>query len=125
MPATDRSVERKVMLGHKIRRFREDLALKQSEMAEQLEISPSYLNLIEHNQRPVTVQLLFRLGKTFDIDLKEFAEDDDARLYAGLREVFGDPLFGDRPARDADIRAVAEAGPTVAEAILALLQVLS
>ena len=120
MATTDRSVERKVLLGHKIRRFREDLALKQSEMAEQLDISPSYLNLVEHNRRPVTVQLLFRLGQAFDIDLKDFAEDDDARLYAGLREVFGDPLFGDRPVRDADIRAVAEAGPGAAEAVLAL-----
>ena len=120
MPATDRSVERKVLLGHKIRRFRLNLGLKQSEMAEQLEISPSYLNLIEHNQRPGTVQLLFRLGQAFDIDLKEFAEDDNARLYAALREVFGDPLFGDRPVREADVRAVAEAGPTAAEAVLRL-----
>ena len=120
MAATDRSVERKVLLGPKIRRFREDLGLKQAEMAEQLEISPSYLNLVEHNRRPVTVQFLFRLGQAFDVDLKEFAEDDNARLYAGLREVFGDPLFGERPARDADIRAIAEAGPTAAEAVLAL-----
>ena len=117
---TDRSIERKVLLGHKLRRFRAGLGLKQSEMAEQLEISPSYLNLIEHNQRPVTVQLLFRLGQAFDIDLKEFAEDDNARLYAALREVFGDPLFGDRPVREADVRAVAEAGPTAAEAVLRL-----
>jgi len=120
MSMTDRSIEKKALLGYKVRRLREDLALKQSEMAEQLDISPSYLNLIEHNQRPVTVQLLFRLGQVFDIDLKEFAEDDNARLYAGLREVFGDPLFGDRPARDADIRAIAEAGPTAAEAVLSL-----
>jgi hypothetical protein len=34
--------------------------------------------------------------------------------------VFGDPLFGDRPAGDADIRAIAEAGPTAAEAVLTL-----
>lgn len=120
MATNDRTVERKVLLGHKIRRFREELGLKQSEMAERLDISPSYLNLIERNQRPVTVQLLFRLGQAFDIDLKEFAEDDNARLYAGLKEVFGDPLFGGRAARDADIRAVAEAGPTAAEAVLAL-----
>ena len=68
----------------------------------------------------MTVQLLFRLGQAFDIDLKEFAEDDNARLYAALREVFGDPLFGDRPVREADVRAVAEAGPTAAEAVLRL-----
>ncbi|SVE09286.1 uncharacterized protein METZ01_LOCUS462140, partial [marine metagenome] len=55
-------VEKKAMLGHKVRRFRQEQKLSQTEMAKMLEISPSYLNLIEHNQRPVTVPLLFRLG---------------------------------------------------------------
>ena len=86
-------LDRKAMLGHKVRRFRQDQGLSQTEMAAQIGISPSYLNLIEHNQRPVTVPLLFKLGNAFEIDLKEFAEDDDQRLAAGLSEVFGDPLF--------------------------------
>jgi XRE family transcriptional regulator, fatty acid utilization regulator len=97
--ATER-LDRKAMLGHKIRRFRLDQGLSQTEMAAQIGISPSYLNLIEHNQRPVTVPLLFKLGNAFEIDLKEFAEDDDQRLAAGLSEVFGDPreLFASAPA---------------------------
>jgi predicted transcriptional regulator/DNA-binding XRE family transcriptional regulator len=117
---SERTVERKVMMGHKLRRFREELGLRQTEMAEQLEISPSYLNLIERNQRPVTVQLLFRLGQAFDVDLKSFAEDDQTRLVAGLREVFADTVFGDRAPRDGDLRALAEASPAAAESVLAL-----
>ena len=44
--------------------------------------------------------------------------DEQLDLIAGeqLPEI-GDPLFGDRPARDADIRAIAEAGPTAADEI--------
>lgn len=112
--------DKKAMLGHKIRRFRQDLGLNQSELAEQLEISPSYLNLIEHNQRPVTVPLLFRLSQSFDIDLREFAEDEEARHAAGLAEVFGDPLFEGQAPGQPDIRAVAAASPAAARSVIAL-----
>ena len=37
---------KKALMGHKMRRFRQDLGLNQSELADQLGISPSYLNLI-------------------------------------------------------------------------------
>ena len=53
---------RKTFLGGKLRRFREDLALTQAAMATSLEISPSYLNQIENDQRPLTVQVLLKLS---------------------------------------------------------------
>jgi len=69
-------------------------------MAEALDISPSYLNLLEHNQRPLTVALLLKLGKSFDIDMKSFAEDDGPALMTNLAEVFADPLLsGERVSR--------------------------
>ena len=49
-------MNRKVMLGHKIRRLRRELSLTQAQMAERLGLSPSYFNLIENNQRPATAQ---------------------------------------------------------------------
>ncbi len=111
-------MDRKAMLGHKVRRLRQENNLTQIDMAETLEISPSYLNLIEHNQRPLTVPLLFRLGQAFEIDLKDFAEDEDARLAAGLREVFSDPLFEGQSPREGEIRELAAVSPTAAEAVL-------
>ncbi len=45
--------ERKIFAGPKVRRIRNGLGLTQSAMAEELGISPSYLNLIERNQRPL------------------------------------------------------------------------
>jgi transcriptional regulator with XRE-family HTH domain len=46
-------------------------ALTQTAMAEALGISPSYLNLIERNQRPLTVQLLLKLASVYKVDLDE------------------------------------------------------
>ena len=77
-------MQEKILVGHKLRRFRKSIGLSQTMMAETLEISPSYLNLLEHNQRPLTVSLLLRLGNSFNIDLKDFAEDDAASLSTGL-----------------------------------------
>ena len=112
--------EKKALLGHKVRRFRQDQGLNQTEMAEQMGISPSYLNLIEHNQRPVTVPLLFRLSQAFEVDLRDFAEDEEARLAAGLKEVFSDPLFEGQTPGQHEIRELAAASPAAAQAVLAL-----
>ncbi|MBT4166543.1 MAG: DUF2083 domain-containing protein [Rhodospirillaceae bacterium] len=114
------SVEKKAMLGHKVRRYRQEQGLSQTEMAEMLEISPSYLNLIEHNQRPVTVPLLFRLGQVFPIDLRDFAQDEAAALAAGLREVFSDPMFEGLKVREQEIREVAEVSPAATQAVMNL-----
>ena len=51
-------MQEKILVGHKLRRFRKTIALSQTAMADALKISPSYLNLLEHNQRPLTVGLL-------------------------------------------------------------------
>ena len=114
------SVEKKVMLGHKVRRFRQDQHLSQTAMAQKLEISPSYLNLIEHNQRPITVPLLFRLGQEFSIDLQEFSQDDSVALAVSLREVLADPLFDGFRLREGEIKDVSEVSPTATEAIIKL-----
>lgn len=108
------------MLGHKLRRLRQDQGLTQAALAEQLAISPSYLNLIERNQRQVTIELLLKLGRLFDIDIQAFAEDDAARLSAELGEVFGDSLFEGADIRRQDLIDVAEASPAVAEAVARL-----
>ena len=113
---------KKIMLGHKVRRLRRDQGLTQARMAERLSISPSYLNLIEHNQRPITVDLLLRLAQAFDVDLQSFAQDDSQRLLGALQEVFGDPLFESAGIRRQDIADLASAGPTVAGALISLYQ---
>ena len=57
-----------VFAGHAVRRVRRAVALTQAAMAETLEISPSYLNLIERNQRPLTAPIMLRLAERYDFD---------------------------------------------------------
>ncbi len=112
--------DRKVMLGHKIRRLRRELNLTQAQMAERLGLSPSYFNLIENNQRPATVPLLLKLSQAFEIDIQAFADTDEVRLAGQLTEVFSDPLFRDCDIKKHDVRELASVTPTLGQAVLDL-----
>lgn len=116
----DKSAAGKVLIGHKLRKLRSNLKLSQTEMAEELGISSSYLNLLENNMRPVTVSILFRLGQAYDIDLKDMAEDDSARLTALLTEIFTDPVFDDLTVTRRDIQQLASQHPVAASALISL-----
>ena len=67
--------EQKIFAGPRIRRIRNGKGLTQTAMAEGLGISPSYLNLIERNQRPLTVQLLLQLASVYKVELDELQGD--------------------------------------------------
>ena len=68
---------RAVKIGGKLRRLRQEQRLNQAQMATELGISPSYLNLLESNQRPVTVNILIRLAERFQVDLASLGGEDD------------------------------------------------
>ena len=83
--------ERKIFAGPRVRRIRNGLGLTQTAMAEALEISPSYLNLIERNQRPLTVQLLLKLASVYKVDLDDL-QGESAGSAGQLREVKVKPV---------------------------------
>ncbi|GAA3060864.1 XRE family transcriptional regulator [Rhizobium viscosum] len=111
--------ERKIFAGPKVRRIRNALALTQTAMAEALEISPSYLNLIERNQRPLTVQLLLKLSSVYRIDLEEL-QGETAGSLAQLKEVFADPLLSGELPGDQELVEVADAAPNAAGGMIKL-----
>ena len=115
-------MQEKILVGHKLRRFRKSIGLSQTAMAEALAISQSYLNLLEHNQRPLTVGLLLRLGNSFDIDLKDFAEDDAANLSTGMSEIFADPLLADEQVPRREIQDMITAAPGAARGLVTLFK---
>ncbi|HBM13413.1 MAG TPA: XRE family transcriptional regulator, partial [Rhodospirillaceae bacterium] len=67
-------------VGPKIRRLRREQSLSQAALADILGVSASYLNLIEHNRRKVTVPLLMKLSDYFDIPVDQLAEEEEGRL---------------------------------------------
>jgi len=110
----------KVFAGTRIRRLRRELNLTQLQMAEDLGISPSYLNLIERNQRPLSAQLLLRMADSFDLDLKELSGDDDSQAAASLKEIFSDPVFEDQNLSNAELTDLVGASPTAAQGMITL-----
>lgn len=106
-------------LGAKVRSFRRREQLTQTQLAERLGISPSYLNLIEHNQRPLPAHLLVKLAQTFKVDLQAFADDSHSRLADSLQEVFADPLLEEHGVTTGDVREISES-PAAARAIISL-----
>jgi XRE family transcriptional regulator, fatty acid utilization regulator len=111
--------EQKIFAGPRIRRIRKEKGLTQTAMAEAVGISPSYLNLIERNQRPLTVQLILKLASTFKLDLDELQGDTGGGI-ADLREVFADPLLATELPGPEELIEIAEAAPNAASAIVKL-----
>jgi len=108
------------MLGHKVRRIRRDRAMSQVALAGQLGISPSYLNLIEHNQRQLTLPLLLKVSRLFEVDLEAFSDEDETRLLGDLIETFGDPLFRESRVDREDLLDIVNASPAACRAVVEL-----
>lgn len=106
-------------LGSKVRSLRRQHGLTQKRLAERLEISPSYLNLIENGKRPLSAPVLIKLAQVFALDLASFAEDD-AQTEAELTEVFTDPLFDEVGLTNRDVQELVASVPSAAEAVLTL-----
>jgi predicted transcriptional regulator/DNA-binding XRE family transcriptional regulator len=107
-------------MGPRLKRIRRDLGLTQANMATDLDISPSYIALMERNQRPVTAELLLKLARTYGIDLAALADDGSDELPARLSAVLKEPLFADIDLPALDIADVATSYPAFAEALLRL-----
>ncbi len=89
-------------------------------MAEGLGISPSYLNLLERNQRPLSAQLLLKLADAYDVNLKGLAGDQGGRTISDLKEVFSDPLLEGYEVSTQDLLDLHGATPVAAQALVAL-----
>ncbi|MEG3088691.1 helix-turn-helix domain-containing protein [Sphingomonas sp. PB4P5] len=87
--------DRKLFAGHAVRRLRRQAGLTQAAMAETLTISPSYLNLVEKNQRPLSASLLVKLAESFDFDPRALAAGEPGGGEAAIRRRLADPIFAD------------------------------
>ncbi|UXC90621.1 short-chain fatty acyl-CoA regulator family protein [Sphingobium sp. RSMS] len=109
--------DRKLYLGPKLRVLRRELGLNQTRMAEELGVSPSYLNHLERNQRPLTAQMLLRLANVYDIDIRDFVASTQEGAASALGEILSDALVRDIGIARDEVLEVAENYPGVSEAI--------
>ncbi|MFC8238197.1 short-chain fatty acyl-CoA regulator family protein [Streptomyces sp. NPDC057284] len=109
----------KTYAGARLRRLREERRMSQAELARVLAISPSYLNQMEHDSRPLTVPVLLRLTEAFGVEPGFFSERDTGRLVADLREALAGEVAEARVSAT-DLAELASRMPAVAKVLLDL-----
>ena len=114
------ATDRRLFMGPSLRRLRRDLGLTQADMAADLEVSASYIALLERNHRPLTAEMLLRLAQTYKIDMADLAGDGGADDTARLQAVLKDPMFADIDLPALEIADVATNYPGITEALLRL-----
>lgn len=112
--------ERSTFMGPRIRRLRRDLGLTQVVMAEDLDVSPSYIALIESNQRPVTASMLLKLAEIYRTDIAELARGAGEDFHAQISAAFSAPLFADLDLSPLETQDFASTFPATAEAVIRL-----
>jgi hypothetical protein len=110
----------KTFVGPHLRRLRREQQETQAQMAARLGISTSYVNLLEKNERSVSVTVLLKLFEVYGVDWRDVADGEDATLLADLRASLQDPLFDSRRPDLAQLRAALVHAPDLAAGFLRL-----
>lgn len=84
-------------LGKRIREERLRLKLTQAQLAEDIDISDTYMGAIERGERSLTldtlVRLVNRLGVTIDYMLSDAVSDSDSNIMEQMKQIMdGQPL---------------------------------
>ncbi|MCI0600625.1 MAG: short-chain fatty acyl-CoA regulator family protein [Beijerinckiaceae bacterium] len=111
---------RKIFAGPRLKRLRRDRHLTQAGMASELDVSPSYLNLMERNQRPITVQVLIRLNSVYGVDPRDFMGGEGEHSAGEIEQILADPLFRDAAVPRAEVHEAAENSPALVAAMARL-----
>ena len=113
-------MKKKLIIGPRIKRLRTMLGLTQAEFARRLDVSATYVNLIERNQRPVSATVLLKLAEEFDINVAELAQDVDANLVNEVVSALRHPVFGGVQVSKSEVEDLVGASPEAVKAFLRL-----
>lgn len=105
--------------GPRLRRLREERGLTQVALARALNLSTSYVNQLENDQRPITVPVLLALTDRFSLPAQYFSGDTDARLVAELRDMFT-ATAGEHAASDSQIEELVARMPDIGNSLLTM-----
>lgn len=112
--------ENALLAGPSLRRLRKREGLTQAAMAASLGISPSYLNLIERNQRPLSARVLVQVIERFDFDPSALREDAAIGGVDGLLRRMADKRFADLGIDREEVQEFLATAPQVAAAFVRL-----
>ena len=75
----------KTFVGPQLRQLRRERHQTQAEMAKVLSISAGYVNLLENNERSLSLRLLMALTDNYGVDWRDIVADKTSNLLAELR----------------------------------------
>ena len=107
-------------IGPKIKAFRRQLGLQANKFAEQLSISPSYLNLIESGKRNIDGNLLIKVSKELKVNLLDLTSKADVNLENDISELLDDRLFEDLDILGPEVKDLVNTNPKIAKALIKL-----
>jgi len=107
-------------IGPKIKAFRRQLGLQANKFAEQLNISPSYLNLIEAGKRKIDGDLLIKISKELRVELSDLTSKSDINLENDISELLDDQLFEDLDILGPEVKDLVNTNPKIARALIKL-----
>jgi predicted transcriptional regulator/transcriptional regulator with XRE-family HTH domain len=113
-------VEASLLAGPALRRLRKREGLTQANMAAMLGISPSYLNLIERNQRPLSARVLVQVIEQFEFDPRSLLEDEAVGGIDGMIRRLADKRFADLGIDREEVQELLAAAPQAAVAFARL-----
>lgn len=113
-------MSRQIPVGHRLRRHRKEFGLTQIALAEAVGISPSYLNLIEHNRRPIGGGLLMHLAAALGLEPGALSGSEEGRVLADLGEMTTDSVFEETPLDPREFSPAIATTPAMVRALLAL-----
>lgn len=113
---------RKTLIGPKLRQLRRERGQTQAEMADTLGCSTAYVNLLENNQRSLSVQMLMALSSAYSVDFRDLMKDESANRLADLRTVTRDPVFGEDAPDIQELRAAIDHAPKLVDQFLTLFR---
>ena len=111
-------------IGPKIKSFRRQLGLQANKLAEDLNISPSYLNLIEGGKRKIDGDLLLKICEKLNIELSQLTSKSDINLENTLSEILDDKLFEDLDILGPEVKDLVGTNPKIGRAIVRLGDIL-
>jgi predicted transcriptional regulator/transcriptional regulator with XRE-family HTH domain len=109
----------KTFVGPQLRQLRRERHQTQAEMAKVLGVSPGYVNLLENNERSLSLRVLMALADHYGVDWREIVTDKTSNQLAELRSVIKDPMFATSPDLT-ELRAAIDHAPTLVEQFLHL-----
>ena len=107
-------------IGPKIRAFRRQLGLQANKLAEQINISPSYLALIEGGKRKIDGDLLLKICQELKIELSDLTSKSDLNLANNISELLDDKLFEDLDILGPEVQDLVNTNPKIARALIKL-----